>query len=265
MNWKMWFRMPYVVAPDSMVQPVSTDDVSLAVLKCVVDPLLTAGKTYELYGDFRAKRERWMERVGDAMCAQKPFFKRIEPAYRLPALKTIDPMHRTLPQLFFRILDHFTPGQLYTYDAFVRDSLDWVEPTRPYLGLRDLGITPTSYFDKEPQILYMFNSLEFKPHQAYIFENENEGPTWESPGQEDPHPIFNKEMANWPIPHFHKDTGGLALGGGSYGMKDKFDINNWNATGTADGHGADYILPRDFKMQGSLYKKEYFKHLIYDY
>ena len=86
-RWRMWMRMPYVVGPDAMVQPVCTDDVSLAVLKSVVDPLATAGKTFELYGDFRAKRERWMDRIGDSMCAQKPFFKRIEPAYRLYPVK----------------------------------------------------------------------------------------------------------------------------------------------------------------------------------
>jgi len=258
-SWRMWFRMPYVVGPDAMIQPVCIDDVSLAVLKCVVDPLATCGKTYEMYGDFRAKRERWMDRLGDAMCAQKPFFKRIEPAYRLPLLKAIDPIHRTLPQLFFRIMSHMIPGEdIYTYDQFVRDSIDWIEPTRPYLGLRDLGITPTSFFDKEPELVYYWNTFEYKPHQAYLFEDENPGPNWEVPGHEAPHAIFNKEMANWPIPKFH---GNNPLGGGSYGQMHDIDINMWNGV----TFGEPWKLPRDFPMQGSMYKKEYFKHLIYDY
>jgi len=258
-RWKMWMRMPYVIGPDAMVQPVSTDDVSLAVLKSVVDPLATAGKTFELYGDFRAKRERWMDRIGDSMCAQKPFFKRIEPAYRLPFLKAVDPLHRTLPQLFFRIMDHCSPGgETYYYDWFVRDSLDWIEPTRPYLGLRDMGITPTNYFDKEPELLYMYNTLEYKPHQAYLFEDENPGPNWEMPGQDAPHPIFDKRMANWPIPKFH---GNNPMGTGSWGQMFATDLSFWNAC----TYGEQHKLPRDFPMQGSMYKKEYFKHLIYDY
>jgi len=262
-SWRMWFRMPYVVGPDAMIQPVCIDDVSLAVLKCVVDPLATCGKTYEMYGDFRAKRERWMDRLGDAMCAQKPFFKRIEPAYRLPLLKAIDPIHRTLPQLFFRIMSHMIPGEdIYTYDQFVRDSIDWIEPTRPYLGLRDLGITPTSFFDKEPELVYYWNTFEYKPHQAYLFEDENPGPNWEVPGHEAPHAIFNKEMANWPIPKFHTGSDGSnPLGGGSYGQMYPIDMNMWNGV----TFGEPWKLPRDFPMQGSMYKKEYFKHLIYDY
>jgi hypothetical protein len=253
--------MPYVVGPDAMLQPVCIDDVSLAVLKCVVDPLATCGKTYELYGDFRAKRERWMDRMGDAICAQKPFFKRIEPAYRLPVLKAIDPIHRTLPQLFFRILAHLVPGEdIYSYDQFVRDSLDWTEPTRPYLGLRDLGITPSNFFDKEPLLTYYWNTFEYKPHQAYLFEDENPGPNWEMPGQEAPHPIFDKKLANWPIPKFSPE--GNPLGGGSYGQMYPIDLNMWNGTSWGEPHERD---PRKFKMQGSMYKKEYFKHLIYDY
>eukprot|EP00494_Astrolonche_serrata_P025530 UN25791 len=99
--WRLWARMPYVIGPDSMIQPVAIPDVSLAVLKCVVDPLLTGGKTYECYGDFRAKKDRWMERVGNSICAQKPTFRKVEPTYRLPILKLFEPIHRLVPQLFF--------------------------------------------------------------------------------------------------------------------------------------------------------------------
>lgn len=258
-TWKLWMRMPYVVGPDAMVQPVCVDDVSLAVLKCVVDPLATAGKTYELFGDFKAKRERWMDRVGDAMCAQKPYFKRIEPAFRLPILKAVDPIHRTIPQLFFRIWSHFVPNEdIYTYDAFVRDSLDWQEPTRPYLGLRDMGITPTSYFDQEPILVYPYNTFEYVAHQANIFEDESPGPNWEVPGHETPHPIFDKNLANWPIPSFK----GSHQHGGSYGQLHFHDfIGSWNAETYVEPH----CEPSKFKMQGSMFKKEYYKHLIYDY
>jgi len=254
-KWKLWFRMPYCVAPDAVVQPVCIDDVSLAVLKCVVDPLATSGKTYEMYGDFKAKRERWMDRVGDSMNAQKPFFKRVEPAYRLPILKAIDPIHRTIPQLFFRMLSHFTPAEdIYTYDAFIRDSMDWVEPTRPYLGLRDLGISPTSYFEQEPILLYYYNTFEYLMHQANIFEEENPGPNWEMPGHEAPHPTFDRSMANWPIP-----AEGAGVWGGS--LHDYKWVNADNGVNWL----TQFSKPADFPMQGSMYKKAYFKHLIHDW
>jgi len=252
-RWKLWFRMPYVVGPDAMIQPVCIDDVSLAVLKSVVDPLATAGKTYELYGDFKAKRERWMDRVGDAMNAQKPFFRRVEPAPRLPILKAIDPIHRIFPQLMFRVLEHFVPGQdIYTHDAFVRDSMDWVEPSRPYLGLRDLGITPTNYFDQEPILLYYFNDLKYVPHQANIFEDEGPGPTWETPGQQTPHTIFDSRIANWPLPN---------------PMFESKQVWEWDWLGLNDGNYfyEPHCDPQNFKLQGSMYKKEYYKHLIHDW
>jgi len=250
--WKLWFRMPYCIGPDAMLQPVAIQDVSLAVLKCVVDPLKTAGNTYELYGDFRAKRERWMDRVGDSMCAQKPFFKRIEPRYRLPILKLTAPLHRMIPNLFFRILSHFLPMEhIYTHDEFVRATLDWVEPSRPYLGLRDLGITPTSYFELEPLILYLYNSFQDVAHQAAIWEDENPGPNHERPGEEAPHKMFDPALANWPIPMHGKQ-----LSGG---------VDFLTLDPTCDLWMQHHCEPAKFPMQGSMYKPEYWKHLIYGY
>lgn len=254
-SWRLWFRMPYIVGPDSMVQPVCMNDVSLAVLKCVVDPLATGGKTYELYGDFKAKRERWMDRVGDTMCAQKPYFKRIEPAPRMPILKAIEPIHRILPQLFFRVLSHFIPAEdVYTYDAFVRYSMDWVEPNRPYMGLRDLNIKPTSFFDMEPDLLYYYTNFGTPNlmHHANIFEDENPGPTWEVPGQQSPMAWFDKKLANWPIPN------------PAFESEQTWEFK-WVGCDSANDFWEPVSDPQNFKLQGSQFKKTYYKHLIYDW
>jgi len=130
--------------------------------------------------------------------------------------------------------------------------LDWVEPSRPYLGLRDLGITPTNYFDVEPILLYYFNDLKYVPHQANIFEDEGPGPSWETPGQQTPHVIFDKRMANWPIPDPANDSQ---------------QVWEWKWLGLNDGNYffEPHCDPQNFKLQGSMYKKEYYKHLIHDW
>lgn len=166
--WKRYFfKKPFVMNPHRVVNPVAVEDVALAVLRTVVDPLETAGKTYHLTGDLEATQEQWMYRVGEVLdmwdSAYLMDFHKYDPRFLLQLFKLIKEPQRKLFPVF---LWNFFPHMWTTHDELLRSLTDMVMPEMDENGMaplthRDLGIIPRDYYDRETVILEPFHPMDY--------------------------------------------------------------------------------------------------------
>jgi len=166
--WKRWWcKKPFVMNPHRVVNPVAVEDVALAVLRTVVDPIETAGKTYHLTGDVEATQEQWMYRVGEVLdmwdSAYLMDFYNYDPRLFMPFFKLIKEPQR---KMFPTILWNFFPHMWTTYDELQRSMTDMVMPEEDENGLaplthEDLGIVPRDYYDRETVILDPFHPMDY--------------------------------------------------------------------------------------------------------
>jgi len=172
-TWKKWaFKRPHVMNPHRVVNPVTVEDVALAVMRCVIDPIETAGKTYHLTGNVEATNEQWMYRVGEVLdmwdSAYLMDFHKYDPRLLLPFFKFIkEPQRRFIPPIVW----NFFRNTWVTYDELERSLTDAIMPEVDEYGNvplthEDLGIIPRDYFDREVILCEPFHPMDYWTHDG---------------------------------------------------------------------------------------------------
>jgi len=169
---KWWFKTPWVMGPDTVVNPVACEDVALAIMRAVTSPIETAGKTYHLTGDLEATRYQYMDRVGKVLDVKElsARVQRLDPDFILPFLKPIKNLQR---KLVCPIIWALFPRMYFTYDEVLRTKVEQILPEfdeygNPALSHVDLGIKPRDYFDRETVLLNMFH-----PNNYWIYDGQD--------------------------------------------------------------------------------------------
>lgn len=179
------------------IQPVAVQDVALAVMRCIQDPVNTAGNTYALYGEMTATRRQFHERIRGVLEMDHYGTQNIDPDLVMPFWKLVEPLERKMPLLF-----RGRPNKDYSWhmtaDLLRRKNVDFINDNpadRDLPGLRDLGITPMDYFQEEARLLqkhYMIRGAYMKNDYENLFRSRNyKHREWEVANQwhgQGPHP-----------------------------------------------------------------------------
>jgi len=165
-TWKhWWFKTPYVLGPNRVVNPVAVEDVALAVMRAVTSPIETAGKTYHLTGELEATQEMFMDRIGKVLSMKEvgARLQRHEPDFWLPLLAILRPIQKNfVPPILWQLV----PRMYFTYDEVMRQKTDQRKPEfdehgNPALTHDDLGIKPRDYFDREAILMEPFHPMDY--------------------------------------------------------------------------------------------------------
>jgi len=159
-QWSLPFRRPTIVGPKTKLQPCNYLDVARAVAVCVMDPLSTAGNTYEIHGNVVATREQFFSRMQEVLSGRRTPYKlyRAWNPWLLGAmLKPFYPIHKNI-QFIGDFVRHYPNMQLNTHECVMQCVPDMFHDEERFekeglLTLRDLGLEPEDYYLWEARTL----------------------------------------------------------------------------------------------------------------
>eukprot|EP01083_Nonionella_stella_P299352 1016372_1 len=159
-QWALPFRRPMIVGPRQRLQPCNYLDVARAVAVCVMDPLSTAGKTYEIHGNVCATKEQFYARMGEVLSGRRTDFKlyRAWNPYVLGAImKPWYGLHKNI-QFIGDFIRHYPHMQLNTHEDVMQCIPDMFHDTERFerdgiYQLKDLDIEAEDYFHWETRTL----------------------------------------------------------------------------------------------------------------
>jgi len=162
-QWALPFRRPSIVGPKVRLQPCNHLDVARAVAVCIMDPLNTAGKTYEIHGNVCATREQFFARMQEVLSGRRTNYKiyRAWNPWVLGAiLKPIYGVHKNI-QFVFDFVRHYPNMQMLTHECVMQHVPDMYHDKQRFereglYTLQDLGLEPEDYFYWEARTLEPF-------------------------------------------------------------------------------------------------------------
>jgi len=162
-QWSLPFRRPTIVGPQQRLQPINYLDIARAVAVCVMDPLSTAGKTYELHGNVCATKEQFFARMQEVLSGRRTPYKiyRAWNPWLLGAmLKPFYPLHKNL-QFVADFVRHYPNMQVNSHECVMQCVPDMFHDKERFereglYTLQDLGLEPEDYFYWESRTLEPF-------------------------------------------------------------------------------------------------------------
>eukprot|EP01084_Bolivina_argentea_P229896 387908_1 len=159
-QWGLPFRRPMIVGPKTRLQPCNYLDVARAVGVCVMDPLSTAGKTYEIHGNVCATREQFFARMQEVLSGRKTdikIYRAWNPWILGAILKPWYPLHKNI-QFIGDFIRHYPNMQLNTHECVMQSAVDMYHDQERFerdelFTLKDLDIIPEDYIYWEARTL----------------------------------------------------------------------------------------------------------------
>lgn len=69
--WSLPVKQPKLINGQQILQPCHYLDVARSVTTAILDPLSTAGNTYEIYGPVCAKKHQFFERLQEMLMSEE--------------------------------------------------------------------------------------------------------------------------------------------------------------------------------------------------
>ena len=73
--WSLIVKRPKIIHGAQIIQPCHYIDVARAISTSILDPINTAGNTYEIYGNVCATKSQFFERVQEVLMCEKTWKK----------------------------------------------------------------------------------------------------------------------------------------------------------------------------------------------